>query len=120
MNLLKIKKIFEKNPIALATSDKAGIPYCIVVADVKVVSADQILVGDNYMKKTLENIKVNSKISGVVWNRNWEEMCIGYNFLGKAEYFSKGKWLKKVKKIHQGCPAKGAILITVSKVIKSC
>lgn len=43
------------------------------------------------------------------------------NFLGKAEYYSKGKWKNYVKEMkgNKGMPAKGAILVSVKEIIKS-
>lgn len=45
----------------------------------------------------------------------------GYQFLGKAEYYTKGKWLNYVKnlKANKEFPAKGAIVIKVEKIIES-
>lgn len=112
----KIKKVIEENALALATTDEKGNPHCIAVGDVKVISENQILIGDNYMKETIKNIRQNKKVALVVWNRNWEENCEGYKIKGTAEYFIQGKWYKMVKKIHRGYPAKGAIVVSVHKI----
>lgn len=112
----KIRKIIEKNPLAFATI-RNNKPYVICVACCKVVSKSKILITDNFMKATVQNIVKNSNVALVVWNRRWE----GYQFLGKAKYYQKGKWLEYVKGIkeNKGLPAKGAVLVTVNKVIKS-
>ncbi len=102
--------MIEENNMALATSSNNK-PHVIAVADVKVVSNNQILISDNYMNQTVNNIKNNKKVSLVVWDED-----IGYEFDGEAEYFNGGKWLNKVKEIHKGYPAKGAILITINKI----
>lgn len=112
------KKIIEENAIALATVDENGNPHCIAVGDVRVVSKNKILIGAIYIIETVKNIKQNNNVSLAVWNRNWEKECIGYELKGKAEYFSSGKWLEKVKEIHKGFSPKGAILITVSEIKK--
>ncbi len=112
---LSIKKIIEENALALATVDEKDNPHCIAVGDVKVVN-DIILIGDIYMKKTIKNIKRNNKVALVVWDRNWEENCEGYQIKGKAEYFTNGKWWELVKKIHKGFQAKGAIVVKVNKI----
>lgn len=121
-NMIKItddiKELVEHNALAFATVDLRGKPHCIAVGDVKVVSSNQILIGDNYMVNTIKNIKQNKNVALVVWNRNWEESCIGYELSGTAEYFSSGKWHEMVKKIHEGFPAKGAILISVETIKK--
>ncbi|RLI96568.1 MAG: hypothetical protein DRP00_05155 [Candidatus Aenigmatarchaeota archaeon] len=114
----EVKKLIEENALAFATVDENGNPHCIAVGDVKVVSTDQLLVGDNYMIETIQNIKRNPKVALAVWNRNWEEKCIGYELRGVAEYFTSGKWHEMVKEIHKGFPAKGAILVTINKIKK--
>jgi predicted pyridoxine 5'-phosphate oxidase superfamily flavin-nucleotide-binding protein len=83
---------------------------------VKVVSKNQILIGDNYMAETVMNINANKSVALVSWCREWEKDCVGYELKGTAEYFKEGKWLEQVKSIHKGFPAKGAILVTISKV----
>lgn len=68
------------------------------------------------MKHTKENLEENNNVCLAVWN-NKEE---GYKLVGKAEYFFAGKWLEFVKKMseNKGLPAKGAMLVTISKLIK--
>ncbi len=111
-----IKKIIEHNALALATVDKNGNPHCAAVGDVKVVSENEILIGDVFLVVTKKNIIKNPNVALVVWNRNWEEECIGYQFKGVAKYFSRGKYYEKVKQIHKDFPVKGAILVKINKI----
>lgn len=113
-----IKKMIEENALALATTDKSGNPHNIAIGYVKVISKNQLVVSNNYLVESINNIKINPNVSLVVWARNWEENCIGYELKGKAEYFTSGKWLDFIKKIpiNQGEPCKGAILITLNKI----
>ena len=108
----KIKRMIEKNPLAFATIDKSGKPYVIAVADVKIISEDRILIGDNYMEKTIENLKNSPNVSLVVWDKHEK----GYKIQGTAEYFSDGEWAEKAKEIHKSYPAKGAIVIEINEV----
>ncbi|RLG20907.1 hypothetical protein DRN74_04165 [Candidatus Micrarchaeota archaeon] len=112
----ELKKLIEENPLAFATVDEAGKPNVIGVAYVKVVSKNQILITDNYMKQTKENLEKNNNVCLAVWDKDWN----GYKLVGTAEYFTGGKWKKFVEKMpeNKGLPAKGAILITVSELIK--
>ena len=64
--LLKIKRLLENNPIALATTNNNK-PNVIGVAYAKVVSETEILITDNYMKQTLEDLKKNNNVCLVVW-----------------------------------------------------
>ena len=68
------------------------------------------------MIKTKENLKKNNNVCLSVWDKNWQ----GYKLIGKARYFSSGRWKKIVKQIkeNKGLPTKGAILVSISKLIK--
>lgn len=112
----KIKKIIEENALALATLDLKGKPYVIGAAYCK-VKENKIIITNNFMKSTIKNILNNPNIAIVVWDKKWN----GYQFLGKAEYYQKGKWLNFVKSLkeNKGMPAKGAIIVTINKIIKS-
>jgi len=113
-----IKKMIEENALGLATADKQGNPHNIAVGCVQVLSKNQLLISDNYLQETIENIKKNPNVALVVWAKNWKENYIGYELKGKAEYFTSGKYLEIIKKIpiNQGEPCKGAILITINKI----
>ena len=111
----EIKTIIEKNPISIATTSK-GKPHVIAVSFAK-VKGNKIIITDNYMKTTAENIRKNPNISIVAWNKKF----IGYQIDGKAKYFNKGKYRDFVKllKENKGYPAKGAILVKIIKIKKS-
>lgn len=112
----EIKKLIEENPLAFATVDNAGKPNVVGVAYVKVVSQNQIIISDNYMKQTKENIKSRTDVCLAVWDKTWN----GIKIVGTSEYFDIGKWKKFVEDMpeNKGLPAKGAILVTVSELIK--
>lgn len=117
----QMKKLIEENALAVATVDGNNEPHCIAVGFAKIISANQVLITDNYMVQTTKNIKQNSNIALSTWNKDWEgEECVGYELKGKAEYFNEGKWIEEVKKIpeNEGMPCKGAILVTVEKIKK--
>ena len=111
----ELKRLIEENPLALATVDEKGNLHCIAVAFVKFVSENQILITDNYMTKTRENILRNPNVALVVWNKDWEENCVGYELKGVAEYFTEGEWYEKAKQIpeNEGEPCKGVVLVTL-------
>lgn len=110
------KAVIESNPVAFATVDVHGAPNVIGTAYAKVVADDQILITDNYMSQTVKNLKSNNKVCLASWDKDWN----GYKFVGTAEYFAKGKWKNFVEQMpeNNGLSAKGAIVITVSKIIK--
>ncbi len=113
-----MKKLIEENALALATINGEKEPHNIAVGFVKVISKNQLLISNNWLVETVENIRKNSNVSLVVWARNWEENCVGYEFRGKAEEFTSGKWLEEIKKIpiNKGEPCKSAIVVTITKI----
>lgn len=117
MNLSKIKTLIENNPVALATITNDNKPNVIGVAFVKVISDSEILITDNYMNQTKKDIIGNNSVCLIVWDSDLK----GYKIIGKAEYFTEGKWKESVEKMkeNKGLPAKGALLITVEKIIPS-
>ncbi len=112
----KAKKIIERNYAAFATVDKNCRPNVIAVACVRVVEKNKLLITDNFMGYTAESIRRNDNVCLAVWNDKEK----GYKVIGKAKYFQDGKWLEFVKQMpeNKGLSAKGAILITVSKLIE--
>ncbi len=114
----KQKQLIENNALGLATVNEDGSPHVIAVGYCKVVGVNRILATDNYMRETTENILKNNLAAVAVWNSDWQTKCEGYEFSGKADYFTKGKWFDKVRalKENQGEPCRGAILITINKI----
>jgi len=111
------KGLLETQAIALATINEDGSPNLIAIVWAKVVSPTTIVITDNFMKHTPENIKRDPRICLAVWTKDWEE---GYKFAGKAEYQNSGKWAEFVKgmKENKGYPAKAAIVVSVENIYK--
>lgn len=111
------KEIIETEAVAFASINPDGSPNLIAVGDLRVVSPNQVVITDNFMKQTFENIKKDFRVCLATWTKNWEE---GYKFIGKAEYYDDGKWVEFVKNLeaNKGYPAKGAILITIDNIFK--
>lgn len=112
----EVKKIIEKNPLALATADKKGHANVIAVAYPQVVDRKTVVITDNFMSHTRNNILANKSVCLAVWNSDWK----GYKIVGKARYYEEGKWKKIVENIteNHGLPIRGAIVVKVEKVIK--
>jgi len=111
------KELIESEAVAVATINADGSPNLIAVGFVKVIDPTSILITDNYMNHTPENIKNDSRICLAVWTKDWNE---GYKFNCKATYFTEGKWVDYVKNLQEnkGYPAKGAILCGVDGIFK--
>ncbi|MDD4050030.1 MAG: pyridoxamine 5'-phosphate oxidase family protein [Candidatus ainarchaeum sp.] len=107
------KKLIEKNLIFVSTSSKLAIPHVIVCQDCKVFE-NKLLITDNYMEITKNNILENDNIS----------LCVGSlknGFLyisGKVDYKTSGKYYNFVKdlKENKGFPCKGVLVITCKKI----
>ncbi|MEJ2267637.1 MAG: pyridoxamine 5'-phosphate oxidase family protein [Nanoarchaeota archaeon] len=112
MRIEDIKDKIENNKVAVATCNKNCSPHNIVIMYAK-VKDKKIIVTDNYMKQTKENIIENNKIALVFW-----EGERGWKIRGKAEYHSSGKWLDFVKSLDENKhePCKGAIVIEVEEI----
>ena len=114
-----IKKLIEDNALALATISKNGRPHNIAVAYCKVFG-DKVIISNSHIKETISNIKNNKQVSLVVWHKNWEKICVGFEMTGRAETINPGKWYNFVKNMsdNEGCEIKSAIVVTVFKIKK--
>lgn len=106
-----LKRLIESNTLCLATS-KNNIPHVIYVAEVKVKN-NKLIVTDNFMKKTVSNILINPKVSLAFLNNE-----SGIELIGTVKYFNDGVFLDFIKKIegNKNLPAKGALVISISKI----
>jgi len=63
-----MKEVFGQQKVfAAATASKNGIPNVAPVATVQLVADDTIWIGDNYMVKTLANVKENPHLALYIW-----------------------------------------------------
>ncbi|MDD2635492.1 MAG: pyridoxamine 5'-phosphate oxidase family protein [Bacteroidales bacterium] len=101
-----------------ATVSQDGIPNICNVGAKYIRDDGKIVVIDNFMNKTLANIKENPEVAMLI--RREKE---SYQIKGSAIYLTKGKEFdeayKWMKNIGEKYPAKGAIIITVHSVYNS-
>lgn len=112
--LKKIKEFIENSPVYISTCDRKCNPHVIVVACVKVIDDRKMLITDNYMKTTAKNLLSNSRVEALIYNKQWK----GCRITGSAKYHKTGKWMDYVKsmKENKGHPAKGAVILTASRI----
>lgn len=112
INLNQFVEILENNPLTLATVDDAEQPNLAVVADVKVISKNELLIAHNEMVKTIVNIKNQPKVCLTCFNKDWQ----GVRIYGEASYFNDGPYFEQIVKLFETetVHPKGAILITVN------
>jgi predicted pyridoxine 5'-phosphate oxidase superfamily flavin-nucleotide-binding protein len=114
-----VKKLLKESMWDLATCSN-GEPNVVPVAFKDVTEDGKLVVGDVFLETTLHNIKANhGKLAISVYDaKNLE----GYQIKGTAEYVTEGKivdtFKAMVEKMFNGAAtAKGALIITVDKVI---
>ena len=102
---------------ALATVTQDGDPHVIPVGFGRILSDDEILLVDVFMRKTLENIRANPKVVVSIWDF---ENIKGYEFKGNARIETSGsafdESVKRVKGILPQLDAKGAIIVKVDSI----
>ncbi len=100
----------ERQNIVLATSSKDGNPRAIIVVSLGFID-DRLLISACLMKKTLENIEENNKVSTVAFKDNEY-----YRVDGIATIYSEGKYLDiAIEKSNPPLP-KAAILIDIKEI----
>ena len=105
----------ETNIWVLATTDRKGIPNAVPLGCVKLMDDDRLLLVDNFMKKTVDNIAVNPHVSVSVWGE-----ATGYQFKGKATIETSGKHfdaaVAMVKAKNAELSPKGIVLVTIDSI----
>jgi uncharacterized pyridoxamine 5'-phosphate oxidase family protein len=114
-----LKKFIESNAIGFATVGKNGKPHNIAVACVKVIE-DKIIISNAHIKESIKNLKYNNNVSLVIWNKEWEKACVGFELVGKAKNYTVGKWLEFVKSLpdNEEYEIISAIVVKIMKIKK--
>jgi predicted pyridoxine 5'-phosphate oxidase superfamily flavin-nucleotide-binding protein len=114
-----VRKLLKESMWDLATCSN-GEPNVVPVAFKDVTEEGKLVVGDVFLETTLRNLKANhGKLAISVYDpKNLQ----GYQIKGTAEYVTEGKLVDTfkamVEKMFNGAAtAKGALIITVDKVI---
>jgi predicted pyridoxine 5'-phosphate oxidase superfamily flavin-nucleotide-binding protein len=102
---------------ALATATKDGDPHIIPVGFGKVLSDEEVLLVNVFMKKTLENIAANPNVAVSVWDYDGLK---GYEFKGTARIETSGNTfensVKMVKSVFPQFDAKAAVVVKVDSI----
>jgi len=114
----EIKEVVKKAKVfAVATATKKGEPNVVPIAYGKVLSNDEILLMDIFMKKTVENIKANPKVAVSIWSTGDSK---GYQFKGDARIETAGKvfddGVKWVKNAEPQLNPKAAVVVKVDSI----
>ena len=115
----EVKEVARKARVwALATVSKDGIPNVVPIAFSKVLSEDEILLMNNFMKKTEENLMANpDKVAVSIWDLG---SLKGYQFKGEARIETSGKifdeGVEMVKSMMPKLPTKSAVIVKVKSI----
>lgn len=117
MKLSDIQKFIESNALGLATMDEQGQPHNIAVAYVK-VKDERVVISNAHINQTIQNLAGNAKVALVVWNKEWETACVGFELIGTASNYTSGPWLDYVKGLpdNEGYEIASAIVVEVSEI----
>ena len=110
---LKLKTIY------LATASKKGVPNVVPIGAMFLMDDETLWVVDNFMKKTMDNIKENPFASFDIWN---PDGTMSYQVKCKAVYENAGADYEKARDMmHQkraDLPAKGLVKLTFCKIFQ--
>jgi len=72
----------ELGHVFVATADTAGLPHVAAAGKISLESEDRVAVMEWFCPRTVANLKVNRRVSIVVWNQKSD---MGFQLLGKCE-----------------------------------
>ncbi len=114
VNLETLKNLIENHPVHIATVTKGNKPNLAVASDVKVLDNKTLLISNNEMIHTPDNILNNSNVVLTSFNEKWA----GVRITGKAKYYTTGKYFDLCNELFNNdtTTPKGAIIISVNSI----
>jgi hypothetical protein len=116
----EMKEAFGKMKIfPVATASKDGTPNVIPIGIVELINDETIWITDNFMNKTLSNLRTNPKISLYVWGPDIKG-C--FQIKGVATIRSSGKeydeMREKINRKNPALPARSLIIMRITEVFE--
>ena len=114
VKLVALKELLENYPMHIATITKDNRPNLAVVSDIKVLNNKTLLLSNNEMMHTPDNILNNPNVVLTSFNEKWA----GVRIAGKAKYYTNGKYFELCNEFFNSetVTPKGVIIITVTSV----
>lgn len=114
----EMKRVVEEARVfAVATANEDGEPNVVPIAFGKVLGEDEILLVDNFMSKTMENLRTNPRAAVSVWKAGDSE---GYQFKGDVRIETSGRnfedGVKMVKAKEPELSPKAAVIVKVKSI----
>ena len=116
----EMKEAFGRMKIfPVATASKDGIPNVVPIGVVELIGDDTIWITDNFMNKSLENLKANPNIALYIWG---PEIKGCFQIKGHASVKTSGKDFDAMKatinKKNPALPARSLIIVKISEVFE--
>jgi uncharacterized protein len=116
----EMKEAFAKMKIfPVATAAQDGTPNVVPIGVVELVSDDTIWITDNFMNKSLENLKANPKIALYIWG---PEIKGCFQVKGHATVKTSGKDFEEMKaklnKKNPALPARSLVIVKITDVFE--
>jgi len=115
-----MKELFDKVPIVvLSTATGDGVPNAVPVGAKKIIDEETILISDQFLNKTLANLKSNPRVSVMYWKG-----AEGYQLKGTVSVETTGKrfeetsrWIEEMS-TKTGFPlqSKGTIIVRIEEI----
>ena len=114
VHLMQYIKLIENNPCHIATINKDLKPNLSVASDVKVLNDTTILISNNEMIHTPDNILNNGNVVLTSFNEQWA----GLRLTGVATYYTQGEYFDICNKHfkNEKTTPKGVIIVNVEQV----
>ncbi|MBU0627905.1 MAG: pyridoxamine 5'-phosphate oxidase family protein [Nanoarchaeota archaeon] len=96
----------------LATCSNEKIPNVVPIKCVKWIGNNKVLVADNFMKKTKQNILDNPHVSFVLK----EAREYPFQFKGKVKIYGKGEYFDEAVKMVEKYRPKSALVIEINEI----
>jgi len=114
----EMKELFAKIKLfPVATASKKGVPHVTPIAFVSLVRDDTIWLADNFMNKTLLNVKENPFIALFLYDSDSRKCC---QIHGRVEVKTSGADYETMRKMvlekKPGLPAKSLLVMTITDV----
>jgi uncharacterized protein len=114
----EIRAVFEKIKVfSVGTAAEDGTPNVAPIAFVQFAGDDEVWLGDNYMKKTLANVRANPKMAIYAWDPDTKK-C--YQVKGRVEVRTEGaeyeEMKARMKAKNEAYPAKSLLILRVEEI----
>ncbi|MFA6331994.1 MAG: pyridoxamine 5'-phosphate oxidase family protein [Methanoregula sp.] len=116
----EMKEAFSRMKIfPVATASKEGTPNVVPIGVVELISDDTIWIVDNFMNKSLENLRANPKIALYIWG---PEIKGCFQIKGDATLKTSGKdfdlMKEKINKKNPALPARSLVIVKITDVFE--